>query len=231
MAASTTKNSPLVTLHQVTKSYKIGDHAIDVLDDVSLTIHQGEMVAIMGPSGSGKSTLMNIIGLLDRPTKGELELAGKKINLSMSDASLASIRSNEVGFVFQSFNLLPRLTALENVLMPTAYNAAKRAQSIERAYKNMEALGIHERVKHKPSELSGGEKQRVAIARALINDPKLILADEPTGNLDSKSGKDVVKILHDLHQTGKTVVIVTHDNSIAKACERIIRIHDGRIAL
>jgi putative ABC transport system ATP-binding protein len=187
------------------------------------------MVALMGPSGSGKSTLMHIIGLLDRPTSGSYELNGRKIELGMSDRALARLRSQMIGFVFQSFFLLPRLSALENVLVPSQYRLEGKRDRIARAEGLLHQLGLANRMRHLPSELSGGEKQRVAIARALMNEPSIILADEPTGNLDQASGKEVMRILTDLHKEGKTVLVITHDAKVAASCQRTIRILDGKL--
>jgi putative ABC transport system ATP-binding protein len=215
----------IIALKEVEKTYSTGKLHVPVLHGVTLEITKGEMVAIMGPSGSGKSTLMNMIGLLDRPSAGSLEIAGEPVTLTMADSKLAKLRSEKIGFVFQSFNLLPRATTLSNVLMPTMYTSAGR--QTERAIELLTKLGLKDRIYHKPTELSGGEKQRVAIARALINDPEIILADEPTGNLDTKSGGEVMDILQDLHKEGKTIIVITHDAAVAKRCERIIFIRDG----
>jgi putative ABC transport system ATP-binding protein len=216
-----------ICLNDVSKTYSEGEVAVPVLHDISLKVKPGELVALMGPSGSGKSTLMNIIGLLDRPTTGELWLNGEAVTLNMSDALLAQLRVAKIGFVFQSFNLLPRLSALGNILMPAQYG--KRAGSRERARQLLKTLGLEQRADHLPSQLSGGEKQRVAIARALINEPDIILADEPTGNLDTKSGEGVLDILIKLSKQGKTVVIITHDERVAAKCHRVVRILDGSI--
>lgn len=221
--------STAIALKNVSKTYQSGKLSVPVLHDIDLTIKPGEMVAIMGPSGSGKSTLMNIIGLLDRPTQGTLELTDEEIALSMSDSRLAHMRSEKIGFVFQTFQLLPRLTALNNVLLPTMYRKDGKTDRLARAKALLERLGLGDRGHHKPPELSGGERQRVAIARALINDPDIILADEPTGNLDSQSGKEVLGILSDLNKEGKTVIIITHDSNVAAFCERIIDLLDGKI--
>lgn len=218
-----------VVLKDVDKIYRTGKIMVPALLNVNLEIEKGEMVAIMGPSGSGKSTLMNIIGLLDRPSSGELSIGSEPIDLSMSDLKLARLRGEKIGFVFQSFNLLPRISALENVLVPTAYQRGSRREFRERAIELLTQVGLKDRTRHKPPELSGGEKQRVAIARALINNPDIILADEPTGNLDSKSGSEVIRILKELNRKGKTVVIITHDSLVARECRRIIRILDGRV--
>lgn len=221
--------TPAIELISVNKTYLSGKLEVPVLHCVDLEIKKGEMVAIMGPSGSGKSTLMHIIGLLDRPTGGEVYFDGQVIHLKMSDATLARLRSEKIGFVFQSFHLLPRLTALDNVLLPTAYRYRGRSDRLERAKMLLKRLGLNERTSHHPAELSGGENQRVAIARSLINDPDIILADEPTGNLDSVSGNEVIEVLKQLHKEGKTVAVITHDPAVAASCGRIIRIMDGKI--
>jgi len=218
-----------IELKEIVKTYSKGKLAVPVLQGIDLSIDEGELVAIMGPSGSGKSTLMNIIGLLDRPTSGELMIAGKRIELTMSDRMLATLRAEKIGFVFQTFNLLPKLSALSNVLVPTAYSGKVKAKRYSRARELLEKVGLGNRVKHRPTELSGGENQRVAIARALINDPDIILADEPTGNLDSKSGAGIINVLSDLNKEGKTVAIITHDEKIAENSKRIIEIFDGRL--
>lgn len=218
----------IIQLKNIEKSYKLKKLAVPVLFEINLDINRGDMIAIVGPSGSGKSTLMNIIGLLDRPTKGEYFLEGEKLTLNMSDRKLAKIRAGKIGFVFQSFNLLPKQTTLENVLLPTAY--AKRAPTAKKyALDLIEKVGLSHRTYHKPTEMSGGEKQRIAIARALINHPEIILADEPTGNLDSKSGIQILEILNKLNQEGKTILIITHNEKIAHQCQKIIRLFDGRI--
>ncbi len=215
----------------LTKVYGTGDAEVIALQDVNITIHSGEFVAIMGPSGSGKSTLMNILACLDRPTEGQYILAGEDVS-DYSRKELALIRSRELGFVFQSFNLLPRATALENVMMPMIYRREDRVGAGERrelALAALESVGLADRTDHHPNELSGGQQQRVAIARALINDPLLLLADEPTGNLDSKSSEEILDLLHSLHEQGKTIVLVTHDMNIARHTERILMIRDGRL--
>ncbi len=222
------QTNSLIALHNISKTFRSGKLSITVLQHINLEVEQGELIAIMGPSGSGKSTLMNIIGLLDRPSTGEIMIDDAVVSLSNSDAALARIRSSKIGFVFQSFNLLPKMSALANVLIPTTYYHVNLDPK-KRAIELLKDLGLAARAHHKPSELSGGEKQRVAIARALMNDPELILADEPTGNLDSKSGSEVIKILHGLHQQGKTVIIVTHDEKIARQCQKTIHLLDGAI--
>ena len=221
----------VISLQDAEKVYETGELKVPALLDINLEVTKGEMLAIVGPSGSGKSTLMNIIGLLDRPTKGKYFLEGQEITLSMSDRKLAKLRANTMGFIFQSFNLLPRLTAVENVMLPSLYSktVAKNRRK-ERAEEILENVGLGHRLKHKPTELSGGEKQRVAIARALMNEPTILLADEPTGNLDSKSGHAIIKILKELREhEDKTVLVVTHDENIRKECQKSIELFDGRI--
>lgn len=210
------------------KVYATGSLLVPALYNLNLQIKEGELVAIMGPSGCGKSTLMNIIGLLDRPTSGELRLNGEQIDLTMSDSKLAKIRGQQIGFVFQSFNLLPKISALANVLMPTSYQANRSKHYRQQAISLLKQVGLTDRTEHRPTQLSGGEKQRVAIARALINNPQIILADEPTGNLDSKSGQEIINLLNSLHLAGKTVVIITHDQTIGNQCDRIVKLKDGR---
>lgn len=219
----------IISLKDVDKIYQLDKLMVPALLKINVAINSGELVAIMGPSGSGKSTLMNIIGLLDRPSTGELFIDGKPINLTMSGGKLAQLRGKKIGFVFQTFNLLPKLSALSNVLVPALYQNGSRSKSKERALHLLKQVGLADRANHRPTELSGGERQRVAIARALINDPEIILADEPTGNLDSTSGQEVVGILKELNKNGKTVVIITHDEKVAGQCDRIIHIFDGQI--
>jgi putative ABC transport system ATP-binding protein len=201
---------------------------ITVLTEISLSIKQGELIAIMGPSGSGKSTLMNIVGCLDRPSAGTYHFENREIS-TLTDDELAAVRNKKIGFVFQTFNLLPRFSALKNVEIPLIYSGVPSRLRHEQALPLLERVGLADRVQHKPSELSGGQQQRVAIARALVNNPPLLLADEPTGNLDSRSGEDILNILMDLNQQGVTIVIVTHDKDIATRCKRIIALKDGRI--
>jgi putative ABC transport system ATP-binding protein len=218
----------MIELTHITKIYRMGGVDITVLSDVSLTVQAGELIAIMGPSGSGKSTIMNMLGCLDRPTSGSYRFEGREIS-SMTDDELASIRNVKIGFVFQTFNLLPRFSALKNVEVPLIYSGVPARLRKERAMPLLQQVGLSERMHHKPTELSGGQQQRVAIARALVNHPPLLLADEPTGNLDSRSGEDILKILIGLNQQGVTVIIVTHDQNVAARCNRVISVKDGQI--
>jgi putative ABC transport system ATP-binding protein len=220
---------PLISLERVSRIYAMGNLEVPALDDVSLDIHPGEFVAIVGPSGSGKSTMMNILGCLDRPTHGSYRLAGTPV-ADLDDDGLAALRSRTIGFVFQSYNLLPRTSALENVATPLLYQGVGRAERARRAGAALERLGLGDRMLHEPTELSGGQQQRVAVARALVTEPALILADEPTGNLDSRSGADVLALLHELHAAGRTIVLITHDADVAAAAERQIHLRDGRVA-
>jgi len=211
------------------KTYEMGDQQVHALRGVNLRIHHNEYVAIMGPSGSGKSTLMNLIGCLDSPSKGRYCLNGHDVS-QLNDDELARIRNKEIGFVFQTFNLLARATALHNVELPLIYNGTPSAERIERAKAVLESVHLGERMMHKPNELSGGQRQRVAIARALVNSPSIILADEPTGNLDSKTGEEIMALFDDLHRRGNTIVLVTHEPDIAEYADRIITIRDGSVA-
>ncbi len=219
----------LIQLEGVTKIYEVGTEKVNALGGVSLSIEKNEYLAIMGPSGSGKSTLMNVIGCLDTPTSGSYRLKGQEVG-DLDDDELAEIRSAEIGFVFQTFNLLPRMTAFQNVELPLIYSKAHRRTRAERVWNVMDAVGLTERAKHRPNELSGGQRQRVAIARALINDPSIILADEPTGNLDSGTGEEIMQVFEGLHMAGNTIILVTHEEYIAEHAKRIIRLHDGLIA-
>jgi putative ABC transport system ATP-binding protein len=219
----------LIRLDRISRYYRMGAETIRALEEVSLTIDRGEYVAIMGPSGSGKSTLMNLIGCLDTPTSGVYELNGLNVS-EMDDNQLAEVRNREIGFVFQTFNLLPRATALRNVELPLIYAGVAAEERRQRALEALERVGLGGRVNHKPTELSGGQGQRVAIARALINRPSILLADEPTGNLDSKTGMEIMAIFNDLAATGHTIILVTHEEDIAHCARRIIRLRDGRIA-
>ncbi|MEI7490262.1 MAG: ABC transporter ATP-binding protein [Bacteroidota bacterium] len=219
----------IIRLDNIVKNYKVGTVLVEALRSISLVIRKNEFVAIMGPSGSGKSTLMNILGCLDTPTSGDYMLNGHDVS-KMDDNSLAEIRNREIGFVFQTFNLLPRSTALENVMLPLIYAGYGKAKRMERASNVIEEVKLTDRMTHKPNELSGGQRQRVAIARALVNDPAIILADEPTGNLDSKTSIEILGLLEQIHNKGNTVIIVTHEEDIALHTHRIIRLHDGKIS-
>lgn len=223
-----TKKIPLIKLTNIVKNYVSLDVVTNVLKGISCTIYQGDFVAITGPSGSGKSTLMNIIGLLDVPTKGTYMLNGQDVT-NLSEDELAFVRNKEIGFVFQSFNLLSRSSALENVILPAIYAGSSHVQRTTHARDLLTKVGLAERLHNHPNQLSGGQQQRVAIARALMNNPALILADEPTGNLDTKSGSDIMKILKDLNNDGKTIVLITHEIDIAKQAKKIIHVRDGDI--
>lgn len=219
---------PLITIKDLGRKYVIGAETIHALKSVSLNIYKGEFVALMGPSGSGKSTLMNLLGCLDTPTKGEYILNG--INVSqMTDSELANVRNKEIGFVFQTFNLLPRSTAQDNVALPLIYAGVKKKDRDERSKTALENVGLGNRIHHKPNELSGGQRQRVAVARALINNPSIILADEPTGNLDTKTSIEIMGLIEEIHSKGNTIIIVTHEEDIAQHAHRIVRMRDGLI--
>jgi putative ABC transport system ATP-binding protein len=219
---------PVIDVHNVRKTYQMGDIAVHALRGVSLTVHRGEYVAIMGSSGSGKSTLMNIVGCLDAPTEGSYRLNGVDVGDQDEDA-LSDIRNRFIGFVFQSFNLIPRTTTLANVELPLTYAGVPRARRRERALRALDAVGLGERVDHVPAELSGGQQQRAAVARALVTNPALILADEPTGNLDTTSTEDILGIFQRLSDEGRTIVIITHEDEVAARAERIIRVKDGQV--
>ena len=218
----------LISLKSIYKIYNVGGEEVRALDGIDLDINENEYLAIMGPSGSGKSTLMNMVGCLDTPTSGIYEFEGEMVQV-MDDSQLASIRNRKIGFVFQTFNLLPKATAQHNVEIPLVYANIRKRQRVEMASKALESVGLSDRSHHRPNELSGGQRQRVAIARALVNNPSIILADEPTGNLDSKSGHEIMKILDDLHQKGNTIILVTHEDDIAQHAHRVIRLLDGEI--
>ncbi|MDK2826784.1 MAG: putative transport system ATP-binding protein [Methanolobus sp.] len=218
----------VIDIQGLKKSYFLGNMEVPILHGIDLCIKKGEFVAIMGPSGSGKSTLMNMIGCLDRPTSGKVMLMGKDTN-AITDNELAELRGFEIGFVFQNFNLIPRLSAYENVLLPTYSNTKKGMDTSGRAQDLLKLVGLDDRTEHKPTELSGGQRQRVAIARSLINDPSLILADEPTGNLDSKTSVEIMDIFSDLHQKGRTIVMITHDPEMEQYVDRVVHIRDGNI--
>lgn len=219
---------PIIKLKNIVRNFQLGKEVIQVLKRVSLEVNKNEYVALMGPSGSGKSTLMNLLGCLDTPTSGEYFLNGTDVS-KMSDNSLAQVRNKEIGFIFQTFNLLPRSTALENVALPLIYAGYGKSEREKRAMQVLEQVGLADRVKHKPNELSGGQRQRVAIARALVNQPAILLADEPTGNLDTKTSYEIMGLLHKLHQEGNTIIIVTHEEDIALHAHRIVRLRDGEI--
>ena len=216
----------IIAVKDVFKIYKIGTQEVKALNGLSLDIHKNEYVALMGPSGSGKSTLMNLIGALDSPTSGEYWLNGKDVS-RMKDDDLAAVRNTEIGFVFQTFNLLPRYTALENVAMPLIYAGYSKKDRTERAKEVLNMVGLGDRMDHRPNELSGGQRQRVAVARALVNKPSIILADEPTGNLDTKTSYEIMALFNDIHQGGNTVILVTHEEDIAQHAHRIVRLRDG----
>ena len=219
---------PLITIKDLGRKYVIGAETIHALKSVSLNINKGEFVALMGPSGSGKSTLMNLLGCLDTPTKGEYILNGINAS-SMTDSELATVRNKEIGFVFQTFNLLPRSSAQDNVALPLIYAGVKKKDRDKRSIQALENVGLGNRVHHKPNELSGGQRQRVAVARALINNPSIILADEPTGNLDTKTSIEIMGLIEEIHSKGNTIIIVTHEEDIAQHAHRIVRMRDGLI--
>lgn len=222
-------NEEIIHLKDIVRNYHVGTEIVRALRGINLSIRKNEFVALMGPSGSGKSTLMNILGCLDTPTSGQYFLNGKDVS-KLDDNHLAEIRNKEIGFVFQTFNLLPRSTALENVILPQIYAGIGKAQRIDRATQVMNSVGLGDRTHHRPNELSGGQRQRVAIARALVNNPSIILADEPTGNLDSKTTIEIMNLIRDIHRAGNTIIVVTHEEDIARHAHRIIRLFDGEVA-
>lgn len=218
----------IIECRELAKHYFVGNQVVKALQSITISIFKGEYVAIMGPSGSGKSTLMNIIGCLDTPTHGSYVLNGTVVN-EMTDNELAAIRNLEIGFVFQTFNLLPRYTALDNVVLPLIYAGVQRSQRVVQAKEALDSVGLSDRMMHKPNELSGGQRQRVAIARALVNHPSIILADEPTGNLDSRTSEDIMQLFAEIHARGNTVILVTHEADIASHARRVIRLKDGLV--
>lgn len=218
----------IIEIRNIRKTYKVGTQEVRALNGVNITIHKNEYVAIMGPSGSGKSTMMNILGCLDSPTDGTYILNGTDVSV-MDDNALAEVRNKEIGFVFQSFNLLPRYSALDNVALPLIYSGLKKSERNAKAMQVLEDVDLTDRIHHKPNELSGGQRQRVAVARALVNNPSIILADEPTGNLDSKTSEDIMRLFSSIHKKGNTIILVTHEEEIAKHAHRIIRLRDGLI--
>jgi putative ABC transport system ATP-binding protein len=218
----------IISIKNIRKTYKVGTQEVHALRGVDIAIHKNEYVAIMGPSGSGKSTMMNIVGCLDSPSGGTYILNGTDVSV-MDDGALAEVRNKEIGFVFQSFNLLPRYNALDNVALPLIYSGMKKTERDKRATQVLEDVDLTDRMHHKPNELSGGQRQRVAVARALVNNPSIILADEPTGNLDSKTSEDIMRLFSSIHKKGNTIILVTHEEEIAKHAHRIIRLRDGLI--
>lgn len=218
----------VITTKDLTKTYDMGSTKVHALQGVDITIHENDFVALMGPSGSGKSTLMNLLGCLDTPTSGDYVLDGTNVS-TMTDGELAEVRNRKIGFVFQTFNLLPRLTALDNVALPLVYSGMSKADREARAREVLTDVGLGDRVDHKPNELSGGQRQRVAIARALVNNPSIILADEPTGNLDTKTSIEIMAIMEQIHRKGNTVILVTHEPDISEHAHRIVRLRDGRV--
>jgi putative ABC transport system ATP-binding protein len=219
----------VIVLEDIVRNYKVGTEVVRALRSISLTVKENEFVALMGPSGSGKSTLMNMLGCLDTPTGGKYILNDKDVS-RLNDNELADIRNKEIGFIFQTFNLLPRSSAIENVMLPMIYSGISKQDRIERATEVMNSVNLTDRMTHKPNELSGGQRQRVAIARALVNKPSIILADEPTGNLDSKTSVEIMGLLENIHKAGNTIIVVTHEEDIAQHAHRIIRLIDGQIA-
>lgn len=224
----TKSDMPLIEVQKIKKTYDTGGVPFQALAGVDVSIETGEFVAIIGPSGSGKSTLMHILGFLDVPTSGKYKFDGKVLK-DLDEETLAGIRNREIGFIFQMFHLLPRMSALDNVRLPMVYAGLSEEEQIKRATGALERVGLGDKLANEPNQMSGGQQQRVAIARALVNDPRIIMADEPTGNLDTKSSKEIMTILHDLHKEGRTVILITHDPKVAKTAERILKIVDGKI--
>lgn len=222
-------NNPILHLRGITRDFRLGAQTVHVLKGIDLDIQKGEYVALMGPSGSGKSTLMNLLGCLDTPTGGTYVLAGRDVS-RMAEDELAVVRNQEIGFVFQTFNLIPRQTALDNVALPLVYAGVGKEERLERAAEVLRAVGLADRMDHRPNQLSGGQRQRVAIARALVNKPSLILADEPTGNLDTATSEEIMRLFEEIHASGNTIVVVTHEEDIAQRARRIIRLRDGVVA-
>jgi putative ABC transport system ATP-binding protein len=220
---------PVIRFRDVARRYVMGDQVVNALDGVDLDIHRNEYVAIIGASGSGKSTMMNIVGCLDRPTEGEYFLEGQNVG-DMDEAELSRVRNREIGFVFQSFNLLPRASALKNVQQPMVYRRMRRGEREAMAARALERVGMGDRMDHLPNELSGGQRQRVAISRALVGEPSILLADEPTGNLDSKTTREIMQLFDELHEDGQTIIMVTHEPDVAAHCNRVIRLEDGKVA-
>ncbi|MBK8967374.1 MAG: ABC transporter ATP-binding protein [Saprospiraceae bacterium] len=218
----------LISIEHLNKTYIMGAEKVEALKDVTLSINKNEYVALMGPSGSGKSTLMNLLGCLDSPSSGQYWLNGIEVS-TMDDGELAEVRNKQIGFVFQTFNLLPRLSALENVALPLVYAGYSKEERLKKARVTLESVGLGDRIMHKPNELSGGQRQRVAVARALVNDPAIILADEPTGNLDTKTSYEIMTLFEQIHQAGNTVILVTHEQDIAQHAHRIVRLRDGLV--